>query len=157
MPFKPDCGTLPWLAAALTILGTAGRLFLPAQPIWPQYLFFGVVVMLALSIAYFGWRCHVERQTPAPHIAKLIVHLSKKKGFAGTLTEFNKEAQMVLYPQPASGYIRESVDYCSPMIANDFIKIVGTSRIGQPDSGLYIGLTDKANKLIKDFEKNDAK
>jgi hypothetical protein len=155
MKLKPDCGTLPWLAAALTILGAAGRIFLPTEPIWLTYLFFGVVAALALTIAYFGWKCHVERQLPAPHIRKLIVHLAKKKGFSGTAAQFNKEAQQLLYEQNFSQHLRESTDYYSFLIANDYIKIVGASNIGQPDSGLYIALTDKAQKLIKTFGQRD--
>lgn len=151
MRLKPDCGTLPWVAAALTILGAAGRIFLPNEPIWLNYLLFGVVAVLALTIAYFGWRCHVERQLPAPHLRKLIQHLSKKKGFSGTASEFNKEAQQVLYDQKLSEYIRESTDYCSLLIANDYIKIIGASKIGQPDSGLYIVLTDRAKNVIKNL------
>ena len=147
MKLKPDCGTLPWLAAALTILGAAGRIFLPTKPFWLNYLFFCVVATLALIIAYFGWKCHIERQLPAPHIRKLITHLAKAKGFSGTVAQFNKEAQQVIYEQKKSQYIRESTDYYSLLIANDYIKIVGASYIGQPDSGMYIALTDRAQKL----------
>jgi hypothetical protein len=151
MRLKPDCGTLPWLAAALTILGAAGRIFLPSAPTWPSHLFFSVIVMFALTIAYLGWRCHIERQLPAPHIQRLILHLAEQKGFGGTVAEFNKEAQRVLYDQKLSEYIRESTDYYSLLVANDYIKIVGASKIGQSDSGLYIALTDKAQKLAKKF------
>lgn len=156
MQAKPDCGTLPWLAAALTILGAAGRIFLPAVPLWPHYLFFTIVAALALTIAYLGWRCHVERQLPAPHIRKLLTHLSEKKGFSGTAVEFNRDAQRVLYGQEFSEYIREPTDYFSLLIANDFVKIVGASDIGTSESGLYIALTDKAEKAINNFPRGDA-
>ena len=149
MSLKPDCGTLPWLAAALTIVGAAGRLFLPTEPIWAHYLFFGVVVCSALTMAFLGWRCHIERQLPPQHIQRLIVHLAKKQGFSGTVEQFNQEAKQVLYDQKFSQHIREATDYYSLLIANDYIKIVGAFNIGQSDSGLYVALTDRAKKLIK--------
>ena len=149
MTLKPDCGTLPWLAAALTIVGAAGRLFIPSAPICPNYLFFGVVACSALALALLGWRCHIERQLPAPHIQRIIVHLSKKQGFSGTVEQFNQEVKQVLYEQKFSQHIRETTDYYSVLIAHDFIKIVGASRIGSSDSGLYIALTDRAQKLVR--------
>lgn len=155
MRLKPDCGNLPWLAAGLTIFGAAGRLLLPANPIWLGYVFFGVVAVAAIYIAYLGWSCHVERQLPAPQIRKLIAHLAKKGGFSGTVAEFNKEAQKVLYEKKLATYIRESPDYYSLLIANDYIKIIGASNIGRPDSGLYIVLSEKAQK-VHSLERNSA-
>jgi len=148
MRIKPDCVSLPWLAAALTIFGAGGRLLLPTQTTWLSYLFFGLVAALALVIAYFGWKCHIERQLPSPHLCKLLVHLAKNKGFSGTASQFNKEAQQVLYEQKFSQYIPEPTDYYSLLVANDHIKIVGVSCVGTTHAGIYIALTDKAKKLI---------
>lgn len=48
-----------------------------------------------------------------------------------------------------------SPDYYSLLIANDYIKIVGVSKIGQPDSGMYIMLSEKAKK-VHSLERNSA-
>jgi len=61
----------------------------------------------------------------------------------------------VLYEQKLATYIRESPDYYSLLIANDYIKIVGASKIGHPDSGLYIVLSEKAKK-VHSLERNSA-
>jgi hypothetical protein len=97
MKLKPDCGSLPWLAAILTIVGAGGRVFIPAQNSFISAFFFGIVVVFALMLAYLGWQCNAERQLPSSDVCKLLLHLDRTKSFNGTPAGFNVEAQKVLY------------------------------------------------------------
>ena len=160
MRLRPACGTLPWLAATLTIVGAGGRVFLPIQPAWPSYIFFGIVAVLALLLAYLGWRCHVERQLPPPHLRKLLLDLSKQNHFSGTPTQFNQRAMHVIYGSDFSQYIPEPTDYYSLLVAQDHIQITGVidqgNKIdGTPDTIVNIRLSSKAEALIKNLLHQD--
>lgn len=159
MRLKPDCGVLPWLAAALTIVGAGGKVFLPTQVAWPSYIFFGVVAALALLLAYFGWQCHVERQLPAPHLRKLLLEFSKTNHFSGTPSQFNQWALSVVYGAEFTQYVTGSTDYYSLLVAQGFIEIssvtdLGNKPDGTPDTVVNICLSSKAGALIKSFPKD---
>ena len=161
MRLRPGCGTLPWLAAALTIVGAGGRVFLPAQIAWPSYIFFGIVAALALLLAYFGWQCHVERQLPPPHLRKLLLDFSKQNHFSGTPAQFNQRAMQVLYGSDFAQYVAEPTDYYSLLVAQDFIQIssitdLGNKPDGTPDTVVNIWLSSKAEALIKNFPCDDS-
>lgn len=156
MRLKLDCGTLPWLAATLTIVGAGGKVFLPAQVAWLSYLFFGVVAALALLLAYFGWQCHVERQLPSPHLRKLLLEPSKTNHFSGTPSLFNQWAMRIIYGADFAQFVIESTDYYSLLVAQDFIQISsvtdhGNKPDGTPDIVVNIWLSSKAEALIKSF------
>lgn len=156
MRLKPDCGTLPWLAAALTIVGAGGKIFLPTQVVWLSYIFFGVIAALALLLAYFGWQCHVERQLPSPHLRKLLLEFSKTNHFSGTPSQFNQWAMRVIYGTDIAQYLEEPTDYYSLLVAQDFIQISsvtdrGNTPDGTPDTVANIWLSSKAEALIKSF------
>lgn len=156
MRLRPDCGTLPWLAAALTIVGAGGRVFLPTQIAWPSYIFIGIVAAMALLLAYFGWQCHVERQLPSPHLRKLLLDFSKQNHFSGTPSQFNQRAMQVLYGSDFAQYVTEPTDYYSLLVAQDFIQVSsitdrGNKPDGTPDTVVNIWLSSKAEALIKNF------
>lgn len=159
MRLKPDCGALPWLAAALTIVGAGGKVFLPAQTAWPSYVFFGVVAALALLLAYFGWQCHIERQLPSPHLRKLLLEFSKTNHFSGTPSQFNQWATRVVYGAEFAQYVAEPTDYYSLLLAQDLIQIssitdLGNKPDGTPDTVTNVWLTSKAEALVKSFPKD---
>lgn len=162
MRLRPDCGTLPWLAATLTIVGAAGKTFLPAQPVWLSFIFFGIVSALALLFASFGWKCHVERQLPSPHLRKLLLDFSDQNHFSGTPSQFNQRAMHVIYGSDFVRYASEPTDYYSLLIAQDFIQISsvtdrGNKPDGTPDTVLNIWLSSKAQTLIKNFLQDDSR
>lgn len=86
---------------------------------------------------------------PSRDICKLLSHIDKNKFFNGTTSQFNIEAQKILYSEGMNQYIIQPTDYCSSLVAAGYIRIVGASHIGTPELALYIVLTDKAKKVIK--------
>ncbi len=160
MRLRPDCGKLPWFAAILTIVGAGVKVFLPAHHSWLSYIFFGVVVVLAVLLAYYGWQCHVERQLPPPQLRKLLLDFSKQAHFSGTPAQFNHRAMQVLYGNNFAQYVTEPTDYYSLLITQDFIQISsitnrGNKPDGTPDTVVNIWLSKKAEVLIKNFPRDD--
>lgn len=159
MNLRSKTAALPWISAAVGAVGTICPFLLPT-PIswsitdaWLTYLFILAIVAMLSVIAYLDWRQRRDSQLPSSQQCALILHLAKH-GFSGAPSEFNKDAEAILYGKDFSVHLPGSTDYYSQMMSDGLIEVSsitdnGNKPDGTPDTAVNVRISAKGVNILR--------